>query len=178
VRSLARLLLAAGFAALPIGIAMMSCGTDAVAVDACRQIETARCNAAPACSPGFDVDGCTLFYRDACLVGIGNADAGDVVAAQIQGCITALQACTPDAAAEAGCPGQALHAGATCGNGDGGVIADPTACDILMHCPEVLEACHFVAALPVTTSDAGDGGDASDASDASDAADTGDATGE
>jgi hypothetical protein len=169
VRSLARLLLAAAFAALPIGIAVMSCGTDAVAVDACRQIETARCNAAPACSPGFDVTGCTRFYRDECLVGLANADAGDVTAL-IQPCIAALQACTPDAAAEAGCPGQALHAGATCANTDGGVIAEPTACDILMHCPDILEACHFVAALPVTTTDAGDAADAT--------ADAADATGE
>ena len=49
------------------------CGTDAVGVDACRQIEEARCDAAPACTGDDDTFGirteeqvrnCKALYRD------------------------------------------------------------------------------------------------------------------
>lgn len=160
MRPVARILLAALFAAVPAGLAAVSCGTDAQNVDACRQIEGARCEVAPACSAGFDVDRCKRFYRDECLVGIGNADAGDVTNL-IQPCIKALQACAAaDASAEAGCPGQALHEAAKCHDTQGTVL-EPTACNILMHCPEVLEACNWAAKPPATAADGGtDGGDA------------------
>jgi hypothetical protein len=170
VRPVARLLLAVAVASLPVGLALVSCGTDAQNIAECRQIEDARCEVAPSCSAGFDVDACQRFYRDACLAGTGNEDAGDVTN-RIQPCIQAIQACgAASAGADAGCPGQALHAGATCQDTAGNTLT-PTPCNIVMHCPEVLEACHWVAAPPVTaTSDAGDGGDEGDASDAGDAA--------
>lgn len=173
MRSLARLLLAAAFAALPLGLVALSCGTDAVAVDACRQIETARCKLAPACGmPSFDVAGCTRFYRDECLVGIANASDGGG-STDPAACITALQGCAAgDASTAPGCPGQALHPGAKCLNGLV-EIPSPTACDIVLHCPEVLEACHFVAAVPVTSVDggAGDGGDGGGIDDGGDGGD-------
>ena len=138
-RSLARLLLAAASAALPLGLAALSCGTDAVGVDACRQIETARCNLAPACGmPSFDVGKCTRFYRDECLLGIANASDGGG-STDPTACITALQGCAAvDASTAPGCPGQASHPGAKCLNGLV-EIPSPTACDIVLHCPEVLE---------------------------------------
>ena len=174
MRPLARLLLAAALAAIPIGLALASCGSDADGVAACRQIEAARCDLAPACSPGFDVASCTLFYRDACLVGIANADAGDVTS-DIAPCIAALKACgTADGSADLGCPGQLLYDGATC-LADGGTEIPATPCNIIMVCPEVLASCHFVAALPDAGADA-DAADATDdAADADDAADSADA---
>lgn len=138
----------------------MSCGTDAQNVDACRTIESARSEIAPACSASFDVDACKLFYRDACLVGIGNADAGEVTAL-IDPCIAAMKACTaaPDGGADLGCPGQVLHDGATCTNTDG-LVLPLTACNILMVCPDALEACHWAARPPSTATDAGSDADA------------------
>lgn len=157
MRPVARILLVAVLAALPVGLAAVSCGTDAQNVDACRQIESARCEVAPACSAGFDVDRCKRFYNDECLVGTGNADAGDITNL-IQPCIKALQTCAAaDASAEAGCPGLALHADTKCHDTQGTVL-EPTPCNILMHCPEVLEACNWAAKPPSTGTGGADGG--------------------
>jgi hypothetical protein len=157
VRPVARILLVAVLAALPVGLAAVSCGTDAQNVDACRQIEGARCEVAPACSAGFDVDRCKRFYGDECLVGIGNPDAGDVTNL-IQPCIKALQTCAAaDASAEAGCPGLALDEDAECRDTQGKVL-EPTPCNILMHCPEVLQACKWAAKPPSNGTGGGDGG--------------------
>ena len=74
-----------------------ACGSDATGIDECRQIETARCQAAPACPSinlgtpphvGSDVDGCINFYNDACLHGLEVADPG---APAIAACIKAIQ---------------------------------------------------------------------------------------
>jgi hypothetical protein len=76
---LAAIALALGLAAAVLGAP--GCGTDAVGVEACRSIETARCKNAQACqidltnpvhrdTPAADVDNCILFYRDACLHGL------------------------------------------------------------------------------------------------------------
>jgi hypothetical protein len=67
----------------PIAVAVLTalapaCGTSAVGVQACRSIETARCEAAPACklalSPpvyiGDAVTACVRFYDDQCLHGL------------------------------------------------------------------------------------------------------------
>jgi hypothetical protein len=157
VRPLARLLLAVAFASGPAAFAIASCGTDAENVEPCRQIEGARCEIAPACAAGFDVEACTRFYNDACLVGTASTDAGDV-SALVAPCISALKACAAaDASAELGCPGQALA-------GDSGVLCkdlagkalDPTPCNIVMQCPEALAACAWVA----KPADADAGGDA------------------
>ncbi|MFT3773051.1 MAG: hypothetical protein QM820_47320 [Minicystis sp.] len=169
MRPVARLLLAAVLAALPVGFALVSCGTDAQNIEACRQIESARCDLAPACSADFDVDACKRFYRDACLNGTGNPDAGDLNAL-VPPCIAALQACSAGAATDGSCAGQPLRAGAICqildANGvDGGaryVTLDPTPCNIVMHCPDLLEACAWVAAPDAGTDDGGDAGDSGD----------------
>jgi hypothetical protein len=53
------------------------CGTDAIGVDACRQIQQARCRQAPSCgiqppyhTSGTDLDACIRYYNDACLHGL------------------------------------------------------------------------------------------------------------
>lgn len=166
MRLVARLVLAAALAALPLGVAVVNCGTDAVGIDACRQIETARCNLAPQCSPGFDVDRCTRFYRDECLVGLENPDAGATVDPNMlaQGCVNALDALAACAdAGTADCPGVTFVPDASCGPSS----LPETACNVIMACPEVLAACHFIAGPDAgTSSDAGDAGDAGDAADA------------
>ena len=72
------------------------CGTDATGVEACRQIEEARCRRAPACgialeppysTSGSSVDGCIRFYYTACLHGLESSDPGPVVVGR---CVAAI----------------------------------------------------------------------------------------
>ena len=73
------------------------CGTDAVDVDGCRQIQEARCRQAPGCgikltlpnfTSGSDVDACIRAYDDACLHGLVAADPGP---AAVAACVSAIQ---------------------------------------------------------------------------------------
>jgi hypothetical protein len=87
------------FAAIPPVLAVVACGTDAVGVEACRQIEEARCKMAPNCgvdltkpvhrdSPRTDIDACIRFYRDQCLHGLTTpSDPGQVAVTQ---CVDAI----------------------------------------------------------------------------------------
>jgi hypothetical protein len=91
-------LLALGAAALVFPTA---CGTDAVGVDPCRQIEEARCRQAPTCgvqleppnsNDGNDVAACIRFYDDACLHGLEVPAPGNAI---VNGCVQAIQAASP-----------------------------------------------------------------------------------
>lgn len=80
-----------------IALLAPACGTDAVGVDACRQVQTAECQEAPACgivleppyhTSGTDVDECIRFYNDACLHGLANgSDPGPTAVNQ---CVAAI----------------------------------------------------------------------------------------
>ncbi len=151
LRPLAGLLLSAALAAFALLtlVAPASCGSDAVGVDSCRAIETARCEAATAC--GFSeekVQTCTLFYRDECLHGVENADAGEPASTTVDACVAAVNATAACAKAGAktieGCAGAALLAGAD-------VKLAP--CVILQDKVELLAACAFATLAP--TPDAG-----------------------
>jgi hypothetical protein len=92
VRSFVRLALGAAALVLPA-----ACGTDAVGIDPCRQIEEARCQQAPACgitlqppysNTGGDVNACIRFYDDACLHGLEVASPG---ASAVNACVQAIQ---------------------------------------------------------------------------------------
>jgi len=114
-------------AALALGLVggVVACGKDPVGVDACRQIETARCENANSCgidlsmpvhrgdSPALDVGACKRYYQDACLHGfVASEDPGSV---KVQECVN--------------------------------VINDPnTSCDIV-RAPEKSPACAFL--IPV-----------------------------
>jgi len=87
--------------ATALGLAgAVACGKDAVGVDACRQIETARCENANSCgiglsmpvhrgdSPGLDVGACKRYYQDACLHGfVVTEDPGSV---KVQECVNVI----------------------------------------------------------------------------------------
>ena len=94
------------FSAVCVGVALafaaFACGTDPVGVDACRRIETVRCESAPACgidlsrpvhNTGSDeaksaVAACIRYYDDACLHGIEpSEDPGSV---KTQACVDAI----------------------------------------------------------------------------------------
>ncbi len=78
-----------------------ACGTDAVGVDACRNIENARCEAAPVCK-GDDfsfgittetqVRNCKTLYRDQCLHGLENIDGGEPSDGKVTKCVKAIRA--------------------------------------------------------------------------------------
>jgi len=84
-------------AALALGLATALACTDPVGVDACRQIEAARCESATGCgidlskpvhrgdSPSLDVGACKRYYDDACLHGlVTTVDPG---AAKVDECV-------------------------------------------------------------------------------------------
>ena len=88
-------------AALALGLATaLACGTDGVGVDACRQIEGARCESANSCgidlskpvhrtdSPSGDVGACKRYYEDACLHGLVTTE--DPGAVKVQDCVNVL----------------------------------------------------------------------------------------
>lgn len=86
--------------AIGTGIVLaVACGTDAVGIEACRQIESARCRQAPNCpnislaqplhpGPGTrDVDACVRFYNDACQHGLVVGDPGGP---SVNACVAAI----------------------------------------------------------------------------------------
>lgn len=97
LRALAPLLALAAASAVLVA----ACGTDAVAVEACRQVETARCTQASAQScanvvlsrpvhQDSDVTACIRFYSDACLHGLANPTDPGAVA--VKACVDVINA--------------------------------------------------------------------------------------
>jgi hypothetical protein len=79
------LVLSAAFGAAAFAAVIAACGTDAVGIETCQKIETARCNRAQGCNislgdplhTGSDLASCIRFYRDACQHGLAsNTDPG------------------------------------------------------------------------------------------------------
>jgi hypothetical protein len=93
-----RRLLVAGFAAVFVALGAGACGTDAFGIEACRQIEEARCRNAPNCGGDFnlglpphqdsDVGSCIRYYRDACLHGLTTPPDPGAVA--VKACVDAI----------------------------------------------------------------------------------------
>ena len=153
-RSLVGLLLSASLAVASLFtlLAPTSCGSDAVGIDECRTIETARCEAATAC--GFTpekVQSCTLFYRDECLHGVENADAGTPTTPNIDACVAAVNATAACAKAGAktidGCAGAKLIDGASVTLAPGVILQDKV---------DLRAACAFATRVPVADAGATD----------------------
>ena len=143
---------AASGVALVLAIAG-GCGNKAVGVDACRQVEQARCEAVVGC-PGSpveddeDVNACKLFYRDQCLFGL----AGDTAPEP-----AAVEACT-DAIAQAGaCKTTPFSSCVGAPALVAGLSGATTGCGAI-SVPESLAACAFLG--PVELPDGGTGGSA------------------
>ncbi len=122
------------------------CSTDAVGIDACRSIESARCDAAPVCEGDPDsfgivtevqVENCKTFYRDHCLVGIEN-DKAEPDEDDVTDCVDAI-------AKVAKCQTDKVETMADCD-----VEMEPKGGDLspcgAMAEPELITACAFVAA--------------------------------
>jgi hypothetical protein len=137
------LLLAIPLAVAPlVALVGVGCGSGAIDVQACQQIETARCNQAYKCpavdleppysTSGTDVQACIRFYQTACLHGLTESPPTG----------TSVSACV-DAINEAG--------------GD-------AACSIIEE-PWTVDECAWLnpPAVPEASTDASDAGDAGDA---------------
>ncbi|HVK62993.1 MAG TPA: hypothetical protein VM694_00880 [Polyangium sp.] len=160
VRPELRHLLAAAFGLLVVSAAS-ACGTDAVGIDACREIESARCEATQACgATEAEATYCIDLYRDQCLHGFQSGqEPGTDATARCVEAVRAVAACArAGAASMADCPAEPLVA-----------AADPAAitpCVIITRKPEQLADCAFVAKAAdagTTTLSMNDAGDASDA---------------
>jgi hypothetical protein len=124
------------------------CGTDAVGVESCRDIELARCNAAATCGTVEDAASCRRFYHDQCLHGLPVPDPGknlvrDCVemierahACAVEGRDTALADCALEVSSQA---------------------AVSTVCE-LVKAPELGSECHFLAPDGVLVEPPGEGG--------------------
>lgn len=93
--------------ALLVGlVGSTACGTDAVGVDACREIEAARCKRAAECGLPLDsprpatdpAAACERFYVDACLHGIQSGVEPTVP--QRKACVDAVTTSTCDVVRE------------------------------------------------------------------------------
>ncbi|WP_437840906.1 hypothetical protein [Sorangium sp. So ce1153] len=137
-------------------LATQSCGNDAVGVDACRQIERARCEAAAVCPEWVStattddpVKTCIEFYWDQCLHGVerdhtsagtGNAQiAPEPTDAEVQACVAAVGAARDCASAKvasmAECPAAPLAE-----SKDDSI----SPCVVITQKAHLLEACAFV----------------------------------
>jgi hypothetical protein len=127
---------------LGIGVVFLwlasSCGTDAVGISECRDIEQARCTAAGSC--GFAaVSQCRRFYRDHCLHGLAVETVNDV---DVQACVANIQQAGICAAAQ----GQSTVA-RECSTPIATAASTETVCDVVLR-PETATACAFLAPAP------------------------------
>ncbi|WP_438030358.1 hypothetical protein [Sorangium sp. So ce233] len=161
---------AAGFLGLgAVLLAAQSCGNDAVGVDACRRIETTRCEAAAVCpewvgtaSADERVKTCVEFYWDQCLHGIKGVTTSTGTgtgAALVEPADAQVQACVDAVGATRECASNKVASMAECS----AELADGedrslTPCDVITKRAHALEACAFVGTNEPT--EAPDGGDA------------------
>ncbi len=111
------------------------CGSDAVGVDACRDIERARCEAGDHCGFVEDVDECKRFYRDHCLHGLKSGkEPGDI----------ALDECVKSIEKAGACAKEGKTELALC---DGWNVATEltTPCDVVKF-PQQIKTCEFLGA--------------------------------
>jgi hypothetical protein len=136
-------------ATVTVTLLAAGCGTDAVGVSECREIEQTRCEAAASC--GYPaVEECQRYSRDHCLHGV----PGDQINA------SEAESCTRQVAAAGQC---AASIGATTAPDacDPPIPTDGTAgsvCDAITK-PESMMACSFLRPAEETT--ASGSGDAS-----------------
>lgn len=134
-------------------VSASSCGTNAVGVDECRDIERARCRAGEPCGIISDVPACERYYRDHCLHGLATKPPA---AATVAACVQVIEAAGRCASND---PETLLN------DCDEDVTAPHTglrsACDVVAH-PELASECAFLLDTP--PKDDGGGGQAGQAS--------------
>lgn len=160
LRSLSATLLSA---AISFGLVSAGCGTTAIGIDECRDIEQARCRAAKSCGLIDDADACERYYRGHCLHGLpAKLQSGDSVASCIEVIEAAGRCAEPDPTVElADCsePVATSKQGFT------------KACDVVVH-PERTPECVFLSEQPEDEGSAGQSAGGQTATDSDDDADT------
>jgi hypothetical protein len=122
-------MLACGWASFSGG-----CGTDAVGIDHCRDIEQARCVAAAACGDITDVPACQRFYRDHCLHGMALDESPGKI--KTEACVGAIEAAGNCVKAGASTPAECTELSAETGF--------LTLCEAIRE-PQKLSKCSFLA---------------------------------
>jgi hypothetical protein len=149
----ATLFVASAFSAFAL-VASPGCGTSAVGVGDCREIEEARCEAGPACGIITDVDECKRYYRDHCLHGL--ATTAPPQRADVDLCVAQIRQAGECAKTEGGKSAELV---ADCGLPQAN---DATlACEVVQY-PERAYACSFLTGKPVAAPTAGQGGQGGD----------------
>ncbi|WP_433936941.1 hypothetical protein AB3662_20000 [Sorangium cellulosum] len=152
-------------------LAAQSCGNDAVGVDACRRIETARCEAAAVCpewvgtaSADERVKTCVEFYWDQCLHGIkGVTTSTGTGAALAEPADAQVQACVDAVGATRECASNKVASMAECSAElAAGEDASISPCDVITQRAHALGACAFVGTDQPAATPAGGGGSSAD----------------
>jgi hypothetical protein len=131
-------------------VSAAGCGTDAVGIEDCRDIERARCEAGVSCGLVKDVEACKRFYRDHCLHGLALEDEPN--RRSVENCAKSIRAageCAKGLGAEAmllDCPARPeLRPGSTL----------TRACDLIAIPEETLDCDFLVPDDPPPVPDAG-----------------------
>lgn len=138
-----------------------SCGTDAVGVGACREIEYARCEAAVSCGMIDDAESCKQYYQDHCLHGVDLDEGPRSVA--VGNCVSAIRA--------AGRCADRQDDDTPPEDCDSSWLEDADArrvCDVVAE-PERAPACEFLVADPEEEAEEDDEAESDDRGDAEDA---------
>lgn len=121
------------------------CGTNAIGVDDCRDIEQARCEASVPCGFVDDVKACRRYYRDHCLHGLLTKPSAGAVAE----CVRVIDAAGQCASADAEAGLSDCDPAVTEANGK-----LRSACDVVAH-PEFASECAFLLDEPPDTGTGG-----------------------
>jgi hypothetical protein len=131
-------------------VSASGCGTSAMGIDDCRDIQQARCRAGRACGIVDDVPACERYYRDHCLHGLA---ATPPAGASVAACVDVIEAAGRCASAD---PESRL---VDCNENE--QVTDPLpglsrACDVVKH-PELATECAFLTDVPADEGSAGQG---------------------
>ena len=124
------MVLAAGLTAL----GSLGCDSGAVGVDACRDIEDARCEAALPCGIVIDVAACKRFYRDHCLHGLASASSPSA---------DQLNACTDTITLAGECRSEGHTELADCPTPPSSSTELTLVCDVVQE-PQATKECDFL----------------------------------
>ena len=118
---------------------IQGCGPEPVAVDDCRAIEYARCDAGVGCGFVEDAESCRRFYRDQCLHGlVAKSSPGGQ---DVKECVNAITRAGECAAKDAD------QSVSDCVDDDSDIdVVDSdieSVCDVVRH-PEGIEECEFL----------------------------------
>jgi hypothetical protein len=127
-------------------VGLVASCTDAVGIEECRLIETARCESAQQC--GFTEDEslrCSEFYHDQCLHGIENAEEPPADT-EAEACVNAIKAV-------AGCAKRGAQTMQDCPEAPLVPAAPATTppCSVILRYAHLLTACSFVSSKDAGT---------------------------